>query len=1008
MKKMLIIILLMVFLVLGCSIQDEPTTLVLDSKSDLMHNQSKSNLINLQVLLLYEDSSENYLNIFHQLNQSLVASLETDKIAISDFQTQFDEELYDIIYIDPKVSKKLDDLVKTILIDFVNSGGYLILENDFAKSFTEEFTGFTEPRLIEDFSLTNLVYENAGDDISESQAIFRDYLTISEGFKEYSTIEYSGYSVKPTTAESIISIDDRALFTINQYGEGKVIFLSKMILNDELFNDSFSFESGDYVNDYYNYTFTSTNMMMRNSLIKYISKDIHGFALSKVLGINGRPSMAWQNHFEVFHSIKDDAMSKWIDASKEYRQIPSYSLIRIPFNWGKWHETITYYENQGDNSFIGELVDSAYSSGQNVYSETKLLMLEKYPHYNSYYTDVEDCFRASPDIAYLNDDNIPDLVTGSSNGNIYLYFGQNQDSIWTVDSGQKILLTNNTEINTGGSSVPVLYDIDNDEDYDIIAGSESGKVYIYINNGDMKFTISYILDYTGLGFGYSSPVVYDIDGDEIVDLIIGTSSGKIYFSKGLFNRDSLIEFNSELVELELNVEDTYTVPEIWDEDNDGEVELLVGTNDGYVRVFEIEYPKLTYVKDIEGQTQNRAGTYSIWGGHNSVPRTFDLNQDGEKELIVGQLQFSYGQPMDSENFIYEKELRDELQYSMDNYIDIYPHTYFHSYKGPELEAEELSLHEKAFAYYGIDWSVGGTNQHTWRINEDNPKQSILSEMNSGIWWNSGYWYPTNPAQPSYDTQFVWTMPFMLTEDEQTLDMILFSPISRYEYRDYYSYVGEYDMPITYYYHIDEDVLYNGGLKRTKEIALELNDIREQYLYNFNTEYQMAKSFLALFNTDINITSNGDGIYSITKETEPVDDAIKPYLNSIGVKLEEGEKMNKIGSKTDFHVDSDIYYREGDNVYFSLNKNKITFNIIDEKLFDREESHLVSVNMPVNITETDGIMNIEFLDYGLQEVRLYEKKEVEVVSEGWEIFENEEYKTIYKYGDNDILQISFAD
>lgn len=1001
MKRLLTTIIILIFIISGCSYQSESDTNMTNSNLD---EQGDINSLALKTLLIYDDSSDTYLNIFNQLDQSLVANLKIDKISVNDFSLLEEIHSYDIVYLDPKIRDKLDESDKFWLMFYVNNGGYLILENGFANIFPEELTGFTEPTLLKYFSPYNVVYQNAGEDISESQNIFRDYLLISDGFKKYERLEDFGYSVKPTTAEAIISYDDNALFTINQYGSGKVIYLNKMILNDELFNDSFSFESGDYVNDYYNYSFTSANMLMRNSLFSYISKDVYGFSLTKVLGTNGRPSMAWQNHFEVLHSIEDGAMSKWIDVTKDYRQIPSYSLIRIPFNWGKWHETITYYDNKNNNSFVGELADSAYSSGQNIYSGNELLMLGYYPSYNSYYTDIQDCFRACPDIEYLNDDNIPDLITGSSDGYIYLYYGENQELDWKVDKGQKIQQTNNNYLYTGGSSVPVLYDLDNDNDYDIVSGSESGRIYFYINNGDMKFSQLSVLDFTNQDISYSAPAIYDIDGDNIDDLIIGTSSGRIYCSKGLLNNDRLIEFSKDLVELEFNNIDTYTTPELWDEDNDGEVELLVGTNDGYVRVYEIEYPKIKYVKDIEGETKNRAGTNSIWGGHNSVPRVFDLDEDNDEELIVGQLQFSFGQPMNSGDFIYEAELRDELQYAKENYIDFYPHTYFHSYKSAELENEELKLHEKAFEYYGLNWNVGGTNQHTWRINEDNPRQSILSEFNNGIWWNSGYWYPSNPAQPSYDTQFVWTMPFMLTDGDERLNMILFSPISRYAYRDYYSFVGEYDMPLTYYYHIDEDVLYNGGIKIAGKIASELNDLREEYIYNFNTEYQMAKSYMALFNTDIIIKSDEEGIYTITKDSDDVDEAILPYLDSIGVKLEIGEKLNTGESSSEFKVAADMYYFDGDSTYFSLNEDEIVFKKVDKQTEDIQESHIVSANLPVDIKNNSGILEIEFLDHGIEELRIYNNESFTLISEGWELFENGDYVTIYKYGDHDTLRI----
>ena len=86
--------------------------------------------------------------------------------------------------------------------------------------------------------------------------------------------------------------------------------------------------------------------------------------------------------------------------------------------------------------------------------------------------------------------------------------------------------------------VPTFGDIDGDEDFDLIVGKLNGKLDLYINTGNKtspQFTSGIpVVDILGVEIdaGTSSvPLLFDIDNDSDLDLIIGAFSGAFKFYK---------------------------------------------------------------------------------------------------------------------------------------------------------------------------------------------------------------------------------------------------------------------------------------------------------------------------------------------------------------------------------------------------------------------------------------------------------------------------------------------
>jgi hypothetical protein len=90
---------------------------------------------------------------------------------------------------------------------------------------------------------------------------------------------------------------------------------------------------------------------------------------------------------------------------------------------------------------------------------------------------------SSPAVVDWNGDGKKDLVVGNSSGKVFVFinFVNNKSPIFHPDSVK-------TSIKVSGHAKPFIADLNNDGKFDVVSGSSDGKVYIFINEGDSKNT----------------------------------------------------------------------------------------------------------------------------------------------------------------------------------------------------------------------------------------------------------------------------------------------------------------------------------------------------------------------------------------------------------------------------------------------------------------------------------------------------------------------------------------
>jgi hypothetical protein len=171
---------------------------------------------------------------------------------------------------------------------------------------------------------------------------------------------------------------------------------------------------------------------------------------------------------------------------------------------------------------------------------------------------------------------------------------------------------------TGGSvqSSPALGDIDGDDELEIVVGSDDGNVYVWNSDGTL---VPGWPQETG-GSVQSSPALGDIDGDDELEIIVGSG----------WDDNGVYAWNSDGTIVPGWPQQTgdflYSSPALGDIDGDDELEIIVGSgnsNDGKVSVWNSDgtivpgWPRL-----IESYSR-------------SSPALGDIDGDDELEIIVG-------------------------------------------------------------------------------------------------------------------------------------------------------------------------------------------------------------------------------------------------------------------------------------------------------------------------------------------------------------------------------------
>ncbi|MBN2412087.1 VCBS repeat-containing protein [candidate division KSB1 bacterium] len=242
------------------------------------------------------------------------------------------------------------------------------------------------------------------------------------------------------------------------------------------------------------------------------------------------------------------------------------------------------------------------------------------------FNEIDVGIQSAPFFTDLDNDDLLDLLVGEGLGDINHY---EQDEIGSEHF--TLISENFNDIDIGRNSAPCITDIDGDELLDLLVGGENGNFTFYEQDAAGSTTFNLVtekfLDILDVGIA-SSPFITDIDGDGLLDMIIGETGGTLSHYK----QDAVgsIYFSPVSDTLSGIVVGVSAAPTFTDLDSDGLLDLIIGDYSGILHYYE---------QDAAGLTSFTRVADSLNGvrvPESSAPCFTDLDADGLLDLIVGE------------------------------------------------------------------------------------------------------------------------------------------------------------------------------------------------------------------------------------------------------------------------------------------------------------------------------------------------------------------------------------
>lgn len=265
-------------------------------------------------------------------------------------------------------------------------------------------------------------------------------------------------------------------------------------------------------------------------------------------------------------------------------------------------------------------------------------------------------YYSTPTIADLTNTGRTDLLIGTANGNVE-YWKQ------TTVNGTAFTKVGNLQLGTGGDirvadfAKPTVADIDGDGLLDMLVGTGDDKhiarfeqtaagAITFTSLGNLKLTSGTDLS---TGNNFPRPAVTDLDGDGILDLLIGDYSGLLKrYEASALNAGTFVADAGNLQAAGVNIKADGTAtngtskPLIFDMDGNGLLDMVMGSQLGAITRYEQSARYATTFTSkgnltTDGNTAINMGSTGNNEGGFAAPIITDINNDGRLDMLIGDM-----------------------------------------------------------------------------------------------------------------------------------------------------------------------------------------------------------------------------------------------------------------------------------------------------------------------------------------------------------------------------------
>jgi type IX secretion system substrate protein/VCBS repeat protein/FG-GAP repeat protein len=259
--------------------------------------------------------------------------------------------------------------------------------------------------------------------------------------------------------------------------------------------------------------------------------------------ISGNKKSSWlylnsgENNKPDFHFVDDQFLQKdMIDlgsgAYPEFLDFDGDGLMdMIVGNYG-------YYDSSWYDSWL--TLNSSFTSKLALFRNIGTIDQPAFSFYDPDFGGLSDLSLRGlvPTFGDLDGDGDPDLLLGNQDGDLIYY----KNVANRTDTIELVFVEKTFQgINVGDYSSPQLFDINNDNLLDLVVGEKKGNLNYYENSGTAEVPVfTFVTDSFGFvrvtdlntsNYGYSVPKVFQHAGH--MNLIVGSEQGELFFYKDI-------------------------------------------------------------------------------------------------------------------------------------------------------------------------------------------------------------------------------------------------------------------------------------------------------------------------------------------------------------------------------------------------------------------------------------------------------------------------------------------